>query len=199
MTFGELKDEIFALNWESGGSYDGDRKLICFAVNRAIGIISSEVRPILGELLIKQAGAGRGGRDGYIRYRLRELTKYGEISRFRAVADVYFDSGETLVGYKLEGISVLCVPCTYKGDIRVVYSMAYTPVTVTTQDSFAIELDEEVCVLVPLLAAYFVWLDDDRSRAQEYYNQYEARRDRLVLKRGGHAASIVISPEYMGI
>lgn len=197
MTFGELKDEIFALNWESVGGYNGDKGLICFAVNRAVSVISSEVSPILGELVISQVEAPDKG--SYVRYKLKELTSEDGANRFRSLEEVYWGTADELPplgGVKLEKGSVLCVPRSYKGEIRVVYRRSYTPVTLDTQDSFELELDEEVCVLIPLLAAYFVWLDDDRSRAQEYYNQYEMRRDRLSLRSKGPVANIVVGRSF---
>ena len=34
--------------------------------------------------------------------------------------------------------------------------------------------------LVPLLAAYFVWLDDDERKATQYYNLYEQESKEIL-------------------
>jgi hypothetical protein len=55
-----------------------------------------------------------------------------------------------------------------------------TPFTTTTADDFVIEMPELVHKLVPYLAAYHVWLDDDERKAVYYYNVYNDLRDEIV-------------------
>lgn len=49
-----------------------------------------------------------------------------------------------------------------------------------TEDDFVIELPDNLLVLVPLLAAHFVWLDDDIQKAINYYNDYEDMRQKIL-------------------
>ena len=49
-----------------------------------------------------------------------------------------------------------------------------------TEDDFVIELPDNLLVLVPLLAAHFVWLDDDLQKAINYYNNYEDMRQKIL-------------------
>ena len=44
-------------------------------------------------------------------------------------------------------------------------------ITVETEDTAEIGLPDRVLNLVPLLASYFVWLDDDQVKASVYKNQ----------------------------
>lgn len=53
-------------------------------------------------------------------------------------------------------------------------------ITDTTNDDFVIELPDNVLVLVPLLAAHFVWFDDDVQKAVNYYNDYEDMRQKII-------------------
>ena len=50
----------------------------------------------------------------------------------------------------------------------------------STPDDFVIELPDNLLVLVPLLAAHFVWLDDDIQKAINYYNGYEDFRQKIL-------------------
>lgn len=49
-----------------------------------------------------------------------------------------------------------------------------------TEDNFVIELPDNLLVLVPLLAAHFVWLDDDKQKSINYYNDYEDMRQKIL-------------------
>lgn len=49
-----------------------------------------------------------------------------------------------------------------------------------TEDDFVIELPDNLLVLVPLLTAHFVWLDDDIQKSINYYNDYEDMRQKIL-------------------
>ena len=49
-----------------------------------------------------------------------------------------------------------------------------------TEDDFVIGLPDSLLVLVPLLAAHFVWLDDDIQKSINYYNDYEDMRQKIL-------------------
>ena len=53
-------------------------------------------------------------------------------------------------------------------------------ITDSTPDDFVIELPDNLLVLVPLLAAHFVWFDDDVQKAVNYYNDYEDFRQKIL-------------------
>lgn len=50
----------------------------------------------------------------------------------------------------------------------------------TTEDDFKINLPDNVLELVPLLASYFIWLDDDNVKSTYYWNTYDENRQRVV-------------------
>jgi hypothetical protein len=62
------------------------------------------------------------------------------------------------------------------------YKRLYTPVTVDTPDTFEFELDADLHVLIPLLAAFYVWQDDEERKADKYYNDYEMKRNDIVAR-----------------
>lgn len=66
-----------------------------------------------------------------------------------------------------------------------------TPITVDTPDDSGIDLPDKVIDLMPLLAAYYVWLDDDERKAIYYYNQYEDLKSQILAEcQGGSKARI---------
>lgn len=48
-----------------------------------------------------------------------------------------------------------------------------TDITADTADDFEIQLPKIVQPLIKLLAAHYVWLDDDLTKATYYYNEYD--------------------------
>lgn len=52
-------------------------------------------------------------------------------------------------------------------------------ITESTKDESVIDLPDNVVELVPLLASYYVWLDDDITKATMYWNAYEAHRTEI--------------------
>lgn len=53
-------------------------------------------------------------------------------------------------------------------------------ITDDTEDDFVIALPDNLLELVPLLAAHFVWFDDDVQKAINYYNDYEDMRQKIL-------------------
>ena len=53
-------------------------------------------------------------------------------------------------------------------------------ITNSTDDNFRINLPGNVLELVPLLASYFIWLDDDNVKSTYYWNTFDENRQRVV-------------------
>lgn len=67
-----------------------------------------------------------------------------------------------------------------------------TLITIDTANDNIIDLPDKVIDLVPLLAAYYVWLDDDERKAVYYYNQYDDLKNQILAEcQGGSKARIV--------
>lgn len=70
----------------------------------------------------------------------------------------------------------------YEGSFRVYYYKLPTQITANTPNSFELELPLVAHNLVPLLASYYLWLDDDERKAVMYKNDYEEARA-IALQR----------------
>ena len=88
-----------------------------------------------------------------------------------AIQNIYDDMVIQLKGYYKKTLSTDEVPWE---PIRPEY------ITGSTPDDFVIELPDNLLVLVPLLAAHFVWFDDDVQKAVNYYNDYEDFRQKIL-------------------
>lgn len=48
-----------------------------------------------------------------------------------------------------------------------------------TDDDFEMEVPDKCVYILPILAAYYVWLDDDERKAVYYWNQWETWKSNL--------------------
>ena len=53
-------------------------------------------------------------------------------------------------------------------------------ITDDTTDDFEIDLPERVIYILPVLASYYIWLDDDQVKAVMYWNQYDTMKNELA-------------------
>ena len=51
-----------------------------------------------------------------------------------------------------------------------------------TEDDMRINLPDNVYPLLPLLAAYHIWLDDDITKATMYWNEYDQYKQQLFAQ-----------------
>ena len=86
-------------------------------------------------------------------------------------------------GYRVEGTTLL-INNELAGIYRVAY---YASPTNLTEDAIMSEsfipLDEDLCALLPLVIASYIWLEDDADLSQLYYNRY-AEQAQMILKKG---------------
>lgn len=84
--------------------------------------------------------------------------------------------------YEIEGKSTIMLPYDKKGLYRVLYEKCPTLLVNkgdTPNDETLIDLDEEMCSLLPPLIAAYVWCDDEPTKAEYYMNLYRERVSEL--------------------
>lgn len=76
-------------------------------------------------------------------------------------------------------------------------------VTIDTPDDYEIDLPEDLIELLPLLAAYHIWLDDDLTKATMYYNNFVQKRDDIIMANNSTAKATIMPTidgnKYFGI
>lgn len=121
---------------------------------------------------------GKGFEYGeYEEYDLNELTK----ERFDGLARIETASGEVVTPG--EGIQVYRSRLRISRDDENKYTVFYRarPAEITRNNSEKdIEIDRESEFLIPLLTAYYVWLDADPQKAAQYRNEYEMQKAELL-------------------
>lgn len=171
MNYGELKKELKALAFEEESTIEEytETDIIPTSINRAISMINNDVMPITKKYEIEQDGQD----TQYLYYDMAELTDdflaFGKNPVRIDDGTVYRPFGE----YEIDDYSTLVISGAVKGKIAVYYRAEHEAYTAETPDTDEIPLAKRVHYLVPLLAAYFVWLDDDATKAAQYYNAYE--------------------------
>lgn len=81
--------------------------------------------------------------------------------------------------YTIEQGHIIVLNYALEGSFTIFFERGVTLFTISTQDNADIEIHPEAEHLVPLLASYHAWLDDDMQKAVLYYNEYEQERNNL--------------------
>ena len=71
-------------------------------------------------------------------------------------------------------------------------------ITVETEDDIDIDLPDDLQELVPLLASYHIWLDDDERKATMYYNNFVQKRD-AIIEANMSTTKATIQPTINGV
>ncbi len=119
-------------------------------------------------------------------YDFEELTKENGRAVFMGFADKVQEgtdgSYRPITDFKVQGRSTLILDGFKECQYTVFYKKLPTPITSATPDTFEMELDADLHILIPLLAAFYVWQDDSKTLAAMYYNDYEAKRNAILGK-----------------
>ncbi len=81
-------------------------------------------------------------------------------------------------GYDIENGRILLLPYSSPGVYKVLYNHAPQKIAddgAPSTNEEVIDLDEEICALLPLLVAAYIWMDDEPEKAQYYLSLYRER------------------------
>ena len=87
--------------------------------------------------------------------------------------------------YDVEGGRVVLLPYSVTGCFKILYNRRPKELIYTgsaQDDDSVLDLDEELCTLIPVLIASYIWLEDEPDRAQYYYSQYQARAGEILAR-----------------
>lgn len=87
------------------------------------------------------------------------------------------DMTRLAAGYEVDGARIL-LPREAEGSFKVLYRRKPHELTdegAPEEDVTQIDLDEELCTLLPLLIAAYIWADDEPEKANYYMNLYRER------------------------
>lgn len=180
MTYQELISNIRDLGFSDDSEIEEFGELVYNSINRAISEINLLVAPYIKtyEFDIDEAD------EGYLYISMPDVDGY------------FLDFAETPVVYEADGKdqytkfndfeieagdTMVIRQDSYHGSFRVFYRADPEPIrysadgTRPTGEELAqdIPLPRKTHFLVPLLAGYYVWLEDEPTKAAQYYNLYE--------------------------
>ena len=131
----------------------------------------------------------------YVKYDMSNL-----VTDFLALAEAPILEGERNLRlnqeYEMEGDKIILIPSSISGIIKLVYrrrpnKLAYVDDPIT--DETRIDLDEELCSLLPLLVAAFVLAEDEPNLANTYMNTYKEWAMRLESLNEDHSTVRITS------
>ena len=194
MNYGQLKSELVGLGFSDETELQDFGQIVPDAINRAITEINLTVAPIIGTVEIEQDGT----EEDVLYYDMNSLTKKNGVVKFLDFADtplrICTDVYRKFNNFEIENGNTLVIDGRIKGNFKIFYKKAHETITLDTPDDTNIELPLKAHILLPLLTAYYVWLEDEKSKAVDYYNQYEklsqtvvgeSMRPRMTILSGG--------------
>ncbi len=195
MTFKELKNEILSLGFETNESYAEDENILLTAINRSINAISFEYKPFLKSLdfeVLEKSGAINLKKSDADYLRLEKIYK---TTKYQKNSDGYevLDKSEEYKDYTQLLNNTIIVYS--KGLYTFVYQIVPIQVNTNTEDDFVFDFDVAVKMLLPLLAAFYLYRDDDPTKADIYYNDYELKLSKLKLEGAIKTAEIEMGVE----
>jgi len=197
MNYGEIKHNIISLGFAEESDYLEYEELgyTYDAINRAMDVIRGKFPYISTyEFEIDE------DETDFINIDLNTLPGFLQLAKDTPVMfekdgkDMFQDFGD----YKIKsGHRISIDPAGHAGSIRIYYNRECTRVDENTEDTFVPELPLKVHHLIPLLASYYLWLDDDVAKASQYYNMYETEES--VVLQDDLKPSMGIVTEWGGI
>lgn len=182
MNYQELIDNIRDLGFSDDTEMEEFGELLYNSINRAITDINLNVAPIISkyEFEIEKTDTG------LLYITIPEIDEnfldfgdtpvlfaQGDTELYKRFNDYEIESGDTVI---------IDADNTY-GEFRIFYKAEHEHFTgIETQLAEEIPLPLRAHFLVPLLAAYYVWLEDEPSKAAQYYNLYEQKAASLIAQ-----------------
>ena len=197
MNYGEIKHNIISFGFADQSDYDEYEALgyTYDAINQAIMQLNEQFPYIdTFEFEIDETDEGpyeidMGARDGFL-----ELAKDTPVVIEVNGKDVFKPFG----AYEVKKDRILHINADEnKGTFRVYYNRACTTINAETADTFTPELPLKAHRLIPYLASYLLWQDDDPTKAAQYYNSYEIGKNEIVQKE--NAPRMRVNTDWRGI
>lgn len=172
MNYAQIKQNLISLGFAEESDYEEFEELgyTYDAINRAISEIGTQFPYVAKyEFEIDDSDDGflyidMSDRDGFLGFAETPiLFEKNGTEMFKHFGDYQIEMGTTVVIDASEN----------KGSFRIYYNKQCSQIDSETADDFVPEIPLRVHHLIPLLAAYYLWLDDEYDKAMLYYQRYE--------------------------
>lgn len=182
MNYGQIKENLISLGFADENDYAEYEQLgyTINAINRAIRAIEKEF-PYYSSYEEEIT-------DGIVSINMADETDDFLGFAKRPVTFIENDNGSVTVkvvqNFELDedGLTIIIDGSKRDGRYKIKYMAKCSDIDENTSDNFVTELPLKTHHLIPLLAAYYLWLDDDAAKAAQYYNMYETELSTLLQK-----------------
>lgn len=189
MTYQELVNNIRDLGFSDDSEVLEFGDLVPNNINRAITEINLEVAPIIERYEFEITEE----EEGYLYITMPDIdenfldfadtpvlysvvSKNEETPTYKRFNDYEVEANDTIV----INVDELDIGKDEVLNIRVFYKVAHENYDGTQGDQ-EIPLPKKTHHLVPLLASYYIWLEDEPVKAAQYYNLYEQKKGDLTV------------------
>jgi len=189
MTYQELVNNIRNLGFSDDSEVLEFGDLVPNNINRAITEINLEVAPIIERYEFEITEE----EEGYLYISMPDIdenfldfadtpvlysvvSKSEETPTYKRFNDYEVEANDTIV----INVDELDIGKDEVLNIRVFYKVAHEDYD-GTQLTQEVPLPKKVHHLVPLLASYYIWLEDEPVKAAQYYNLYEQKKGDLTV------------------
>lgn len=191
MNYAEIKQNLISLGFAEESDYEEYEELgyTYDAINRAISEIGS-IFPYIAKYEFEIDDTD----DGYI---YLDMSDRDGFLSFAETPVLFEQSGTEMFkrfgDYQIEMERTLVIDASKnKGSFRVYYNKNCTQINENTSDAFVPELPLKVHHLIPLLAAYYLWLDDENDKAMLYYQQFRTELDAILSKENAPRMRVAV-------
>lgn len=179
MNYQEVIDNIRDLGFSDDDEMEEFGDLVPNSINRAITIISLHSDPIIERYDLEITDDD----SGFLFITMPDVDDM--FMRFSDTPVLIEKDGKGLYerfnDFELEANDTIVIDADkYKGTFRVCYIADHEPFTGATSElQDDLPLPRKAHHLVPLLAAYYVWMEDEPTKAAQYYNLYEQETEKM--------------------
>ena len=126
----------------------------------------------------------------FIRYDISK--RVPDFLAFGSIPIIIDEKNEKLdKGYYVENGKVLILPYDRPGTYKIEYQRKPRAIKdkdgAELDDTTTLDLEEDLCALMPILIASYVWLDDEPEKAQYYLSLYQAQAAEIEFKNQNNA------------
>lgn len=192
-TWSEIRSEILNLGFEQAGAYAENPQAFIEAVNRAMTVVAAFAAPPPGHCVIELEDTGAEQR-----FDIRAMTAQDGEPVFLGYAERYpvaLRDPRRAADYLIDNDDALLLQAGQSGTVDVWFRRTPAKITALTPDDFEIEFDADAATLIPLLASFYLWQDEDERKAVRYRNEYEELKKQLIESRAGAPAARVTTAE----
>jgi len=193
MTLQELKDKIRDLGFDDDTTMSEYADIVANAITRACKMIALTVKAPVGKYELDLSDDEVRSESGH--YDLDELCvdEQGN-NMFDSIERIVTHSGagiDTFNQWELEQGHILVINNSLAVPLTIFYNQRILPITNTTDEDYKIQVVYQCEPLVSLLAAHYVWLDDDERKAILYWNEYDQLKQEILAKSFKTKAKVI--------